>query len=657
MPDSIDAAIDRAAIDFREGRVREAETQLRKLLTVAPNHLDVCFGLGILLGRTGRWAEAADHFQTVVTAAPRREEALFWLALSKKNLGDPVEGAALCERALQIDPSNPVILNELGLCRLTLNQAEAASVAFRRAARRDPLKGVYQFNYGLALARLDLIYKAQEAFQEAIRLEPTRVEAYLELARILETLGLRDEAVTMLQRAVRRNPASLPLQSALASAHSHRGEAEEAEAIYRRLMDADPVYGHSMGPWLQQEGRFAESVECFKTSIRALPEQGLSYYGLAEAKVFDIDGQAIIERILPLMDSDALDLKGRMYLAYALAKAYEHQGDHENTIKTYDLANELAHRQFQEGRPFDRVAMAKLTDEAIARYSPAPQPGASDSRTPIFIVGMIRSGTTLLDQIVSGHPEVRSAGEPVYWMREADRVRRLPNAELSAKAAQDLATNYLAAKGAEYTEFDVTMGGPDKAKMLERAPNAMTVPQIFIGETHVGGSDDLAALEAVTGPSPRISDKMPLNYSHLGLIHRIFPHAKIIHLRRNPMDTCLSIYTTFLGQGPNFAYDQSNIVFNYREYLRLMAHWRTVLPASIFMEVDYEALTEDKEAVARQIIAFCDLPWSDECLRHDQNLSAIRTPSKWQARQPVYRTSVNRWRRYEPWLREILELR
>jgi hypothetical protein len=298
-----------------------------------------------------------------------------------------------------------------------------------------------------------------------------------------------------------------------------------------------------------------------------------------------------------------------MYLAYALAKAYDHQGDDEKTIKAYDLANELAHRQFHEGRPFDRAVMAMLTDEAIVRYSPAPQPGASDSRTPIFIVGMIRSGTTLLDQIVSGHPDVRSAGEPVYWMREADRVRRLPNAERSAKAAQDLATNYL------------------------------------------------AALEAVTGPSPRISDKMPLNYAHLGLIHRIFPQAKLIHLRRNPMDTCLSIYTTFLGQGPNFAYDQSNIVFNYREYLRLMAHWRTVLPASIFMEVDYETLTEDKEAVARQIIAFCELPWSDECLRHDQNLSAIRTPSKWQARQPVYRTSVNRWRRYEPWLREILELR
>jgi tetratricopeptide (TPR) repeat protein len=611
--DLIEVSLSQAVQAFREGRAAQAESQLRQLVLQAPKHPEVRFSLGLVLGRGGRWAEAEEQFGEVVSAQPNRTEALFWMALTKKHQGRANEAAELCERAVAVDPNNAVLWNELGLCRLTMNQAELAATAFGRALRRDPLKGVYRYNHGLALTRLDLIYKAKEAFEEAIRLEPTRVESYLELARILETLGQRDEAVAMLQRAVKRHPADLQLQTTLAAAHAYRGDSEKAEEIYRRAMEADPAYGHAMGPWMQQEGRFAESVACFETSIRAMPSQGLSYFGLAEAKVFEIDGESIIDRLVPLVDSDELDLKGRVYALYALAKAYERQGDWEMTIRTFDRANESAYRLHNEGRPFDRPLLREITDQAMARYSAEELktrwPGASESDCPIFIVGMIRSGTTLLDQVISNHPIVKSAGEPVYWMREADKVRRLKEPRLSPKQVAELTSNYL------------------------------------------------AAIEAVAGNAERITDKMPLNYAHVGLIHQVFPKAKIIHMRRNPLDTCLSIYTTFLGQGPNFGYNQSNIVFNYREYLRIMEHWRRALPSESFLEVDYEDLTADKEPMARRIIEFCGLAWDDQCLSHERNESAIRTPSKWQARQPMYRSSVERWRRYEPWLGEILKLR
>ncbi len=595
------------------GRIPEAESRLRRLLASDPGHEEGRFALGILLGRTGRWEESHQHLAKVVTASPSRDEALFWLALAKKHLGFPQEAIALCERALAINPRNPTLLNELGLCQLTLNQPSAAEKSFSLAIRSDPLKGVYHFNYGLALVRLDRIYKAKEAFEEAIRIEPSRIESYLELARILEILDMRTEVVDVLGKGLGIHPAEFQLLTAMAAAQAYLGNRAQAEDIYKKSMAAHPVSGNAFGLWLQQEGRFVESVECFLTSIKAMPVQGVAYYGLAEAKVFDIDGEPWAIRAESWLDSPELDLKGKTYLCYALARASERRGDHERTMRFFHLANASAYALYNEGRPYNRQDLEALSERTIANYSEASvrevAKGASPSQCPIFIVGMIRSGTTLLDQVISSHPEVKSAGEPVFWMRESDRIRRLRDQELSADQIQDIAQRYL------------------------------------------------AVLEAVAGTSPRITDKMPLNYAHLGLIHRIFPDAKIIHLRRHPLDTCFSIYTTFLGQGPTFGYNASNIVFNYRLYLKLMSHWRQVLPESQFLEVDYESLIENREVVARQIIEFCELDWSDDCLHHERNESSIRTPSKWQARQPIYSSSIHRWAPYEAWLGELLELR
>jgi len=153
------------------------------------------------------------------------------------------------------------------------------------------------------------------------------------------------------------------------------------------------------------------------------------------------------------------------------------------------------------------------------------------------------------------------------------------------------------------------------------------------------------------------TDKMPLNYRHLGLIHTVFPNSKILHIRRDPIDTCLSIYMTFFAGGPNFAYNRQNIVAFYRSYLRHMEHWRESLPHDRFFELDYESMVNDPAQVIRQVIEYLGLPWNDACLRHEQNTGAVYTPSRWQARQPVYSSSIGRWRQYEPWLGPFLDLR
>jgi hypothetical protein len=225
---------------------------------------------------------------------------------------------------------------------------------------------------------------------------------------------------------------------------------------------------------------------------------------------------------------------------------------------------------------------------------------------PIFIVGMIRSGTTLAEQIISAHPQVVAAGEQTFWQTNLHRVFR--GTELDPKEAAKLATEYL----------KLMRGyGPD-------------------------------ALHGI--------DKMPANYVLAGVLHAIFPNARIIHMQRHPVDTCISIYTTPNVMMGAFTNNRANIVFAYRQYLKIMEHWRTVLPPDRFLEVRYEDLVLSQESETRKILEFCGLDWDEACLQPEANERSVSTPSVWQVRQPMYASSMGRWKNYEPWLGEFAEL-
>jgi hypothetical protein len=231
-----------------------------------------------------------------------------------------------------------------------------------------------------------------------------------------------------------------------------------------------------------------------------------------------------------------------------------------------------------------------------------------DSDMPILVVGMIRSGTTLLEQIISNHPDVAAAGELTYLTRRATSV------------------------------FNVETGGID--------PNEATL--------YAKGYLDL--LGGIGNGTRHVTDKLPNNFLVLGLIHMLLPNARIIHCRRHPLDTCISIYTTPFDDPINFAHDRDSIVYFYKGYQVLMEHWRSVIPQNRLLEIDYEDLVMDGEPVIRKVLDFCGLDWSNSCLHHEENTGAIRTPSWWQARQPIYSSSVGRWRNYEPWLGSLREL-
>jgi hypothetical protein len=256
--------------------------------------------------------------------------------------------------------------------------------------------------------------------------------------------------------------------------------------------------------------------------------------------------------------------------------------------------------------PFDSAAFSIEIDRLIARCTPewlarAPELGSCDA-TPVLIIGMPRSGTTLVEQIVSMHPEVRAGDELHFWNERGAAWH------ISGVAGNE--TPFLAKAAADY----------------------------------------LGALRAIAPTAARVTDKMPFNFLWAGLIHVAFPRAIIIHCRRAAVDTALSIHQTHFHPSLAFPTGGAELVAYFRTYQRLTDHWRSVLPADRFIEVDYEDLTGAPEPVIRRIIAACGLAWHDACLRPECNPRAVKTPSKWQTRQPIYRTSVARWRRYEPWL-------
>jgi len=614
MPTNVIEDLNTARALYDRARFVEAEQKLNRILLNDPKNLEANLLLGIVYSRMRRYDVATEHLQLVLDQDPENYDALIWQALTKKSLSAFDEAIELSARAIELKPDDAAAFNTMGLCKLAMRDAVGAIEAFQTTIQLEPNVGASYHNLGQALRLVDSTFEACEAFQRAVDLAPENIANYLELYKQLQFLGAWPQAVIRLQEGLQRHPGSVPLMVSLATALGRVGESIQAEDLFKRAIHLEPRAIQSYGLWLQEAGRFSDSVKLLKQAIKQDPLHGHSYYGLAEAKAFDLDDKPLIDGALAVIDNPKQAVLSRMYLSYTLAKAYDNAKDFESAMKYFDKANQYAYQIYNAGRQFSHERAREYTESVAKLYSKETierlSSSGSTSDKPIFIVGMIRSGTTLLDQIISSHPLIKSAGEQQYWKYEGYRIT---------------------------------------AKWLEEGASAEDLE--LLAENY------LQVLDSVVGESTKVTDKMPQNYEHLGLIHTAFPKAKIIHIRRDPIDTCLSIYMTHFSGGPNFAYNQENIACYYRVYLGLMEHWRTVIPADMFYEVDYEELVAGGEPIIRDLIEFCGLPWDEACLRHEENPGTVSTPSRWQARQPIYQSSVQRWKRYEPWLGALLDLK
>ena len=535
---------------------------------------------------------------------PDDPDALIALAIAQKGLGQFEESLETASTALSLRPHDPLALNTMGLSAYYLNRGDQALAAFDDALLLQPEVAALHRHRGMVLVGLSRHTEARLEFEHALKISPHDVPSLNQLA----SLHLRHDRMLLArdfaQRALETKPEDPEALFYLARSLAQLKDSRGAETYFERACQVDPGYLTPYALWLIEEGRLEEAGKLLIQRLDGDPRDGMALHYLLETQGFPVTHEQ-----LSLLEDLAQDGSGlpssQAFANYALGKAREREKDFKSAFAAYHRANDrffglkLAHQHDLVGTIDREVSDAKqlFSRERLAELRKL---GIPFSR-PIFIVGMIRSGTTLLEQIVSSHSQVYPAGELRYWMEHGP-------AALSS--LDDLA---MYAQGYE------------------------------------------ALLKLINGTSPRITDKMPLNLRFLGLISSAFPNAKILWIRRDPMDTCLSVYTTPFTDPPVFSYNLRNIGYVYRKYDELMAHWKEVLPPGTLFEVTYEELVANQAATTEAILDFCGLPFEEACLSPERNVNSVRTPSSLQVRKAVYRTSVQRWCNFEPWLDDLKE--
>jgi tetratricopeptide (TPR) repeat protein len=533
------------------------------------------------------------------------------LATKLLGAGRPADAIAPLRDAALLQPSNPVILHDLGLACLEVGRLPDAIAALQGAVASNPRYTDAYFRLGIALEKLGNIGGAIVAYDRATKLLPSLTEAWFRAGALVYTRGHRDEAIGCFRRAAATGGRTSFGRLGKARALLIEDRNQEAEQVLRQTLVADPRNAMTydlLGNLLSEVGRFDEARACFERAIAIAPLLAGSYYDLVRCRRVTSDDNGLLQQMQAALATPGLEAAQRQRLHLAIGKAADDLCDYALAMQHFDAADAVR----RGSASFDSAAFSIEIDRLIARCTPefiarAPELGSGDA-TPVLIIGMPRSGTTLVEQIVSMHPEVGAGDELNFWNERGAAWHR------SGAAGNE--TPFLAKTAADY----------------------------------------LDVLRAIAPTAARVTDKMPFNFLWAGLIHLAFPRAIIIHCRRAAVDTALSIHQTHFHPSLAFPTGGAELVEYFRSYQRLIDHWRRVLPADRFIEVDYEDLTRAPEPVIRRIIAACSLAWHDACLRPECNPRAVKTPSKWQTRQPIYRTSVARWRRYEPWLGSLRAL-
>ncbi len=453
--------------------------------------------------------------------------------------------------------------------------------------------------------------EAIQLYGRIIALNSALPEIHNNLGHALSALGKFAAATTAFQRAIELKPNYPEALCNWGLALAELERFDEAEAKYRQAIKGNPRFAgayNNLGLLLKERGRLKEAQQFFERAIDLAPGNFSYYDNLAAITPFAAGGRYLAALENAAENSATLPIADQMHLHFALAKAYDSLDRPESASPHLTSANRLKRRQIVYDEA-DTLGRMDLIRALIGRdFIQARQGCGEPSATPVFIVGMTRSGTTLIEQILASHPQISGAGEIPLLDQVAGSIRnRLPGAPRFPEMTLEMSPEQFRTLGKLYVD-----------SVTERAPTAM-----------------------------RITDKMTVNFLFVGLIHLVLPNATIIHAVRDPVDTCLSCFSMHFTRGHEHTYDLAELGRYYRHYRQLMAHWHGVLPPGRIMDVHYEELVGDLEGVARRIVSHCGLAWDAHCLDFYRNERPIRTASAVQVRKPIYRNAVGRWRKYE----------
>lgn len=684
---SIDQAMALAAQHQGQGNLQQAEHLLRQILQAQPNHAFAMHLLGVIAHQAGKpqlaielieksikingnialfhtnagemhrqegnLDEAVRHGECAVALDSRMPSAHSNLGIAYYDKKD-IDRAEVCQqRALALDADFAPALNNMGsICRdrkdkesamswyrkaiasnpgyveslsnlgavlLEVERPSEAETPLEQALRINPNHTEALCNLGMVRNALDRHDDALPLFRRALQLRPDYAEAFIGLARIFHEKENMAEAERCARHAVKLAPEKAEICSQLGAIYVEMARSDEAGAMYRRALEIDPENNEAMlglGHLSMEAGDMERAEELFRQAL-ALQEDNLqARFHLAQVKKANAED----ENLLALEAAEAaagvaeypLSGKKQMALHFALGKSYDDSKQYDKAFAHFLAGCRLKRATYD----YDRNEVTRHFDSIMEVFD---QPmlerlrGSGDaSAVPIFVLGMPRSGTTLTEQIIASHPEVHGAGELPDLLGIAQRP-------LSGSA------------------FPGNMRSVDQAQLT------------------AWGADYMARLRKHAPDSKHITDKMPANFFAVGLIHLMLPNARIIHVNRNPVDTCLSCFTRLFNRKQNQTYDLAELGSYYVDYFRLMDHWRSVLPAGAFLDVKYEEIVADQEGQARRMLDYCGLEWDEACLDFHKHTRSIRTASVTQVRQPIYNSSVQRWRPYEQHLGPLLD--
>ncbi len=591
------------------GREDEALSAYEEAARLDPGFAQAHYNAGALLEQKGERAAAAEKYRAAIEAVPDFPVALVALAMLLAGDGEVEEATGLLERAVRIDPNWAGAHSALGSVLLSKGRTDRAVAQLRQAARLAPGDAEIRYNLGLAYLQAGRVEAALSCFRDAVAGQPDLAPAHYQLGLCYRRQRRPEDAETHLRRAVELEPEDPAARASLGAVLLHLGRYDDAIAEIDRALALDPrqpAAWNARGQHGQIMGRFDEARSCFEKALESEPGNSTALFLLSQMDPSP-DPAREIARLEDALERHDPTPRQRARLHFARARHLEAAGDDAAAFAAARTANEILHERQQ----WDPAALRTLVDRTLAlltrEFFAAAPPAGSDSERPVFIVGMPRSGTTLVEQILASHPRVAAAGE----FRGMLHVQRLLEARHRA---------------APTTLADMTAG-------LDPA-TAATLAGEYV-----------SALGKVSADAHRIVDKFSLNFMRLGLIARLFPRARIIHCARDPFDTCLSCYFQNFEADYPWASDLGEIASLHRECDRLMAHWHDVLPLDI-LKVPYEDLVGDPETWIRRIVEHAGLDWDERCLDFHETVRPVATPAFWQVRQPVYTSSVGRWRRH-----------
>ncbi len=579
-------------------RPDDALTLLKQLARENPRNADIQHELGVTLLDAGDAKRSLKPLATAIKLAPKTAGFHTSLGVAYSRLSDPRKAVFNFSRAADLSPGNATNLINLGVSHQEAGDFDKAGNAFRQAMAIDA-SGRASKLLGLLLLRRERYDEAHDALSKAAAVQAGDAEIFNALGYLEIERRNYDDAITHLETAIRVNPYHEPALVNLGNAHKSAGDTDAAIESYRRAISIDPkstLAYRNLGNTYRSLGQTAEAAECFETACRVDPNDGQLHRLLSTLRTFTGD-DGLIATMTDAYGRTDRNSTDRMHFCFALWKAHDDIGDYKTAFPYLSEGNAIRRRQ----TPYSPAAVRHYFNRLKTVSADLPQRAADDGPAPVFIVGMPRSGTSLVEQILASHPTVHGSGELPYL--------------------EEIATG-----------------------ILEHDGDPATAADLYRKRSRPSGS----------GIS-HVTDKMPENFRYIGLIARLFPDARVLHCRRDPVETCFSIYKHYFpAKSMTYAFGLEDLADYYRQYDALMQHWRETFPGLV-LDVGYEDLVDAPEPVIRSMLSFCDLDWHDDCLHFHRADRVVKTASAEQVRQPLYRDALSASRPYAKWLAPLTE--